>query len=129
MKTKRVVITTLGIFIVIASGTFGTCLSGDQPDDFLNTYSKVVDDIIAKCRAKADHLDSKSPRIRRMAVKAVVKGAYLRANKSELVKYLAAIGARPHPAEIQFHLNCIFYDMARSDKMYAVLFSEHPFPR
>ena len=119
------------LFIAIA-GTlllvFGWTLTGlcgeTATTDSAQTYGVFVDDFIAKCEAKADLLDSSSVNIRKIAMRATVKGGFVKSNRDQVIEYLAAQNVPLNAHRIEFHLNQVFAQSVHPEQVYARLLKE-----
>lgn len=120
MKNPAYIVLTLGILLATFLTTQGTSQSTDNPG-LAGKYSAFIDEAIAKCRKKAEFLDSKSQNIRRQAFIACLKGAYMKAHKEDLVSYLITIDAAPSRNRVQYHLNKRFYQAFKPKELYVFL--------
>lgn len=126
---KELLLTIAGTLLLICGATYtGYC--GDFTDVNPSLiYGACIDDYIKKCEAKAGLLDSASLNIRKMALRATVKGAYLRSNRAELIEYLEARAAALNPRRIQYHLNQKFAEAVHPIEVYTVLLDDRHAPK
>lgn len=105
------------LIIVIAQGSNQILENTNQA----GKYTTLIDETIAKCRNKAALFNSKSPNIRRQAVRACLKGAYLKLHKKEIDTYLVTIHAEPIRNRIEYYLNKRFYEALKPDELSVLL--------
>ena len=85
---SRLFIMIIGTAFLVCNGALnGFCGDVKNVKPLLN-YGTFIDDYAQKCEAKAALLDSGSVNIRKDAMRATIKGTYLRHNRANLVKYL-----------------------------------------
>ncbi len=84
-------------------------------------YGAFVDNYVQKCEYKASLLDSGSLNIRKNAMRATVKGAYLKANRTKLIRHLMEVNAPLNPNRIQYHLNQQFVRSVQPNEVYTAL--------
>lgn len=84
-------------------------------------YGAYIDNYVKKCECKASLLDSGSLNIRRIAMRATVKGAYLKANRTKLIRHLTEVNASLNPNRIQYHLNQQFARSVQPNEVYTAL--------
>ena len=84
-------------------------------------YGAFIDDYVGKCECKASLLDSDSLNIRRIAMRATVKGAYLKANRTKLIRHLMQVNAPLNPSRIAYHLNQQFARSVQPNEVYTAL--------
>jgi hypothetical protein len=124
MKRKAMIAIVGTLFLVLGGVLNGFC---DEAGDARRSviYGVLVDDYIKKCEAKAELLDSSSLNIRQSAVRATVKGAYIQANRKEMVNYLMKTNARYNTDRIRFHLNQKYAESISPQEVYVALFGEN----
>ena len=119
MKIRAIIITICTAMALACLTTQGV---GDDtgPIDLAGTYAAVINDTITRCLQKGQHLDSRSPNLRRAAIISCLKAGYLKAHKQDLIVYLANVMAVPSTGIIQYHLNKKFYETFRPHEIYAL---------
>ena len=124
MNAKSI-ITVIGTLFLI----FGVALTGFC-DERMNVspsliYGAFVDNYIQKFEAKAEMLDSGSFNIRKNALRATVKAAYVKSNRDIMVAYLVEKNVPFNGDRIEYHLNQKFTESVSPQKVYALLSKEH----
>ncbi len=122
---RNVLIAIVGtLFLVCGGALTGFC---DEANDARRAgiYGAFVDNYIQKCEAKADLLDSSSLNIRRSAMRATVKGAYIQANRTEIVAYLMKENTPLHADRIEYHLNRKYAESIFPQEVYVAVYGEH----
>ena len=118
---RKVLIAIIGTLVFIA----GTALSGmcEEVEGARKSilYGAFVDNYIQKCQAKADMLDSSSTHIRKDAIRATVKGAFIQSNRESMVKYLMAKNAPLNADRIEYHLNQKYAEVVFPQEVYIAL--------
>ena len=118
---KRTMIAIIGMVLLV----FGTAQAGvTGPTGHLKPsliYGAMIDEYVHKCEVKASLLDSGSLNIRKDAMRATVKGAYLKSNRTKMIRHLMEINAPLNPDRIAFHLNQKFAKSVQPEDVYAVL--------
>ncbi len=84
-------------------------------------YTSIINAAITKCQNKKVLLESRSPNIRRQAIMASIKGAYLKMRKKELVSYLISVKAAPTTHRVEYFLNKHFYQSIKPEEMVVLL--------
>ena len=84
-------------------------------------YGAFIDDYVQKCEFKASLLDSGSLNIRKTAMRATVKGAYLKANRTKMIRHLMEVNAPLNPNRIEYHLNQHFARSVQPNEVYTAL--------
>jgi hypothetical protein len=128
MKRKVLIAIVGSLFMVFAAAASGLC-DGPQDAERARIYGTVVDNYIQKCEAKAEMLDSGSLTIRKSAMRATVKGAYLRAHRTALVNHLVAAQAPLNADRIAYHLNMQYAQSFFSREVYLALLEGETHPR
>lgn len=122
---RTAMIAIVGTLLVV----FGGALAGmcDETEDirFSKIYGAFVDNYIQKCEAKAEMLDSGSLNIRKSAMRATVKGAFVQANRTTIIKNLMEEKAPLNIDRIEYHLNQMYAQSVYPQEVYAVLLNEH----
>ena len=117
-------ITIVGtVLLVLGGAMIGLSGEADQIKPSL-IYGAFVDDYIQKCQIKATLLNSSSLNIRKNAMRATVKGAYMRHNRVKLVKYLMEKNVSLNPRRIKYHLNQQFAKVVQPNEVYSALVEE-----
>ena len=124
MKRNVLIVIVGTLFLVCGGALTGFC---DEVNDArrAGAYGAFVDNYIQKCEAKADLLDSSSLNIRRSAMRATVKGAYIQANRAEIVAYLMEENAPLHADRIEYHLNRKYAESIFPQEVYVAVYGEH----
>ena len=73
----------------------------------------IVDQYIANCELKTRMKASRSPSLQRLAALAVMKQAYCRDYREQLVEEMVAVGVEPKAYQVHYHLNSRFFDAIR----------------
>jgi len=118
---KKSVYVLLATVLLVAFLTTQGISQPFEKSDQNSKYSDLIDEAIAKCQNKSSLLNSRSPNIRKQAIRACLKGAYLKVNKNELVAYLITVDAEPSRDRVEYHLNKRFYQSMKPDEMYVLL--------
>jgi hypothetical protein len=126
MKRKVLIAIVGSLFMVFAATTSGLC--DEVQAERARIYGTVVDNYIQKCEAKAEMLDSGSLTIRKSAMRATVKGAYLRAHRTALVNHLVAAQAPLNADRIAYHLNRQYAQSFFSREVYLALLEDESHP-
>lgn len=84
-------------------------------------YGAFLDNYVQKCECKASLLDSGSLNIRRIAMRATVRGAYLKANRTKLIRHLMELKAPLNTNRIKYHLNQQFAKSVQPNEVYTAL--------
>jgi len=120
MKRNHLIV-VIGIVLLI----FGTVQAGfSGGSDTIKPsliYGAYIDNYVQKCEYKASLLDSGSLNIRKTAMRATVKGAYLKANRTELIRHLMAVNAPLNADRIAYHLNQLFVRSVQPKEVYTAL--------
>jgi hypothetical protein len=87
-------------------------------------YAAIVADYLEKCRCKGALLGAKSAKIRKIAVRDTVKGAFVRQNQAELIQYLIENNVAVNPRRVEYVLNQRFNELVSPREVYTVLASE-----
>lgn len=124
MKCKAMIAIVGTLFLVFGGALSGFCDEADNTRRVV-IYGEFVDDYIQKCAAKAEMLDSSSLNVRQSAVRATVKGAYIQANRTEIVNYLMEENARFNADRIEYQINRKYAESAFPQEVYVALFGEH----
>ena len=120
MKSRLTIAIVGTILLVLGGALTGLCEEADHAKSSL-IYGAFVDNYIQKCEAKAELLDSGSFNIRRSAMQATVKGAFIQSNRASLIKYLKENNVPLNVDRIQYHLNQKFAQSVYGQNVYAVL--------
>ena len=122
---RTVLIAIVGTLFLVCGGSLaGFCGQTDavKPSQIYGAY---VDNYIKKCEAKADMLDSGSLNIRKSAMRATVKGAFVKSNRTSMVRYLVETNVPFNADRIEYHLNQKFAESVHPQKVYVTLLKEH----
>ena len=120
MKHKVMIAIVGTLFLVFGGALAGLC---GETDDV--SYGTFVDNYIQKCEAKAEMLDSRSLNIRKSAMRATLKGAFIQSNRTTMIKHLMEKNVPLNVHRIQYHLNQMFNESVHPQKVYAMLLKEH----
>lgn len=113
MKTNTTIFTALMVTLALmfALNAVAEETSTSQPADI---YGQLLDHYIAKCDAKLEMKDSGLNNIRRAAATAMLKGAFAKAYRTELISSMIEDGVEPKAYKVQVYLNDRFYSLVRS---------------
>ena len=118
---KRVMIAIIGtVLLVFGIAQAGISSGADNVKPSL-IYGAFIDNYVSKCECKASLLDAGSLNIRKNAMQATVKGAYLKSNRTKLIRHLMEVNAPLNPNRIEYHLNQQFTRSVQPDEVYTVL--------
>ena len=120
MKNLTYIVLATGLLLVTLMIAQGSSQSLEDTNQVVK-YSTFIDETIAKCRNKVALLDSGSSNIRRQAIHACLKGAYLKIHKTELVAYLVSANVKPSSDRVEYHLNKRFYQSLKPDELYVLI--------
>ena len=111
MKTRTGIFTVL---VVAFTLTFGFSAFGaeTQPSHRASLYEQLLDQFVDNCEAKIGMIRSKFDNIRRDAGIAVVKGAFAKTYRKELVNSMMEDAVSPKSYKIKLYLNNLFYRRA-----------------
>lgn len=118
---KSTVIAIIGTVLLVfgaAQASFSGNTSNLKPSLI---YGAFIDDFIHKCELKASLLDAGSLNIRKNAIRATVKGAFFKSNRTKLIRHLMVKNVSLNPNRIEFHLNQKFAQSVQPQAVYAVL--------
>lgn len=117
-NTVIVIIGTVLLVFGMAQASFGGNTGSLKPS---LVYGAFVDQYVHKCEVKASLLDAGSLNIRKDAMRATLKGAYVKSNRTKLIRYLMVKNVPLNPYRIEFHLNQKFAQSVQPKDVYAVL--------
>ncbi len=120
MKAKAMIATIGTVLLVFGIAQAGLSGGSDTIKPSL-IYGAFLDNYVQKCEFKASLLDSGSLNIRKIAMRATVKGAYLKANRTKLIRHLMEVNAPLNPSRIAYHLNQQFADSVQPNEVYTAL--------
>ena len=123
MKSKLFIAIAGTLFLLFGWTLTGLCGEAATTDS-AQAYGTFVDDYIDKCEAKADLLDSSSVNIRKIAIRAIVKGGFVQSNRDQVIEYLTAKKVPLNAHRVQFHLNQLFAQSVHPEEVYARLMRE-----
>jgi hypothetical protein len=113
MKTNTTIFTaimvTLGLMVSFNAGAEESITI-----DPAATYGQLLDQYIAKCDAKLEMKDSGLNNIRRAAATAMLKGAFAKTYRTELIDGMIQEGVEPKAYKVQLFLNDRFYRLVRT---------------
>jgi hypothetical protein len=87
-------------------------------------YAALIADYLQKCDCKRRLLSAKSPNIRKGAFIDTLKGAYVRVNQVELVRYMMGKNVAVNPRRVEYVINQLFTEQVSPQEVYAVLANE-----
>ncbi len=87
-------------------------------------YAAFIVDYLEKCDCKGELLNAKSLSIRKAAVRDTVKGAYVRDNQAELVRYMLENNVPMNPRRVEYVINQQFTAQVSPQEVYTVLAKE-----
>ena len=123
MKGKAMIVFVGTLFLVCGGALTGLC--GEMETANPSTiYGVFVDNYIQKCEAKADMLESGSLNIRKSAMQATIKGAFLESNRNAMVDYLMENNVPLNAHRIEYHLNMKYAESVLPQQVYALLLKE-----
>ena len=123
MKCKVLIAMVGALFLVCGGPLAGMCDEAENISPSL-IYGAYVDKYIDKCEAKAKLLDSGSYNIRKNAMRATLKGAFLQSNRAAMIAYLMESEAPFNAHRIEYHLTGKFTESVDPRKLYAMLLKE-----
>jgi hypothetical protein len=123
MKRNLIIVIVGAMFLVLGGALTGLCGEAEDARSSL-IYGAFVDNYVQKCEAKAEMLDSGSFNIRRSAMQATVKGAFIQSNRDSMIKYLKENNVPLNVHRIQYHLNQKFAQSVYHQNVYAALLEE-----
>ena len=124
MKSKLFIAIIGTMVLVLGAAQAGLCGEADRVASS-ERYGAFVDKYIKKCASKAEMLDSDSFNIRKNAMRATVKGAFLQSNRTTMINYLAEKNVPMNPDRIEYHLNQKFAEAVLLQGVYAALTQDH----
>jgi hypothetical protein len=120
----NLLITITGTLLLVFGWTLTGLCGETTTTDPAQAYGAYVDDYIAKCEAKADLLDARSVNIRKIALRSIVKGGFVKSNRDQMIEYLVVKNVPLNAHRIQYHLNQLFARSVHPDQVYARLLRE-----
>jgi hypothetical protein len=123
MKRKVLIAIVGTLFLVCGGALTGLCGETDNVSPSL-IYGAFVDNYIQKCEAKARLLDSGSLNIRKSAIRATLKGAFLQSNRTTMVKHLMEKKVPFNAHRIEYHLTRKYTASVQPQEVYAMLLKE-----
>jgi hypothetical protein len=110
MKTRTGILT---VIVVAFTLTFGFSAFGaeTQPSHKASLYEQMLDQFVDNCEAKIGMIRSKFDNIRRDAGIAVVKGAFAKTYRKELVNRMRQDEVSPKFYKVKLYLNNLFYSL------------------
>lgn len=121
---RNLIIAIIGtMFLVFGGALTGLCGEIEDARSSL-IYGAFVDNYVQKCEAKAEMLDSGSSNIRRNAMQATVKGAFIQSNRDAMIQYLKENNVPLNVDRIQYHLNQKFAQSVYHQNVYAALLED-----
>ena len=122
---SNLIIAIVGTMVLVFGGVL-TGLCGESEDVKSSLiYGAFVDNYIQKCSAKAEMLDSGSLNIRKSAMRATIKAAFLQSNRATMVDYLKENNVPLNRDRIEYHLNQKFAASVHPQMVYAALTEEY----
>lgn len=111
MKTRKV-FWLMGLTILVVMGWNSLAIGQDAMEN-RQAIEAIVNDFITSCEIKAGMKESQSEALQRTAALAVMKQAYVRNFKEQLLDEMVAAGVEPKPYQVHYHLNNRFFDAIR----------------
>jgi hypothetical protein len=108
MKTRTGIITVLAVALTLTFG-FSAFGAETQPSHKASLYEQLLDQFVDNCEAKLGMIRSKFDHIRRDAGIAVVKGAFAKTYRKELVSSMMEDDVSPKFYKVTVYLNNLFY--------------------
>jgi hypothetical protein len=120
----NVLIAMVGALLLVFGGPLeGMCDdTGDVSPSLI--YGAFVDKYIVKCEAKAKLLDSGSYNLRKSAMRATLKGAFIQSNRASMIAYIMENEVPFNAHRIEYHLTRKFTESVHPQKLYAMLLKE-----
>ena len=108
MKARTSIFTVLAVTFTLILGysAFGAEV---QPTHNASIYEQLLDEFVDKCEAKTGMVRSRLENIRRDAGVAVVKGAFAKTYRKELVSSMMEDEVGPKFYKVKLYLNKLFY--------------------
>ena len=110
MKTRTVIFTVLVVAFTLAFG-FSAFGAETQPSHRASLYEQLLDQFVDNCEAKLGMIRSKFDNIRRDAGVAVIKGAFAKTYRKELVNSMMENEVSPKLYKVKLYLNNLFYSL------------------
>ncbi len=103
----------VGLSVLIVVGWHSPAMG--QPEDMQRRQAieAIVDQFLNSCEIKTGLKDSQSMELQRAAALAVMKKAYIKSFKGQLLDEMVAAGVEPKAYQVHYHLNSKFFDAIR----------------
>lgn len=107
-------IITLGLLMFIVSAV----CAETQPHrtDSSGPYAKTIDKLILKCENKIGYRHSRSNEMQLVAALSVIKSAYLREYKTQLIQEMKLKNIDPIDYKVYYFINSHFFKIAQKSK-------------
>ncbi len=103
----------IGLTVLMVVGWNGLAMGQHSDTDKKVAIEAVVDEYLNSCEIKESLMTSESKTLQRTAALAVMKQAYFRNFKEQLVEEMVAMGVEPKPYQVHYHLNAKFFEAIR----------------
>ena len=115
MKTKAAKFTALMVVLTLIFGFNAVC-EETTAASAVGVYEQLLDQYIAKCDAKLEMKSSSLENVRRAAAVAMLKGAFVKTYREELIDNMIEDEVEPKSYKVQLYLNERFYSLVRTHK-------------
>ena len=115
MKTKAAILTVLMVTLALFHA-FSAVGEEARAEEEMIVLESLLDQYIAKCDAKQEMKASNLENVRRAAAVAMLKGAFVKTYRQELINGMIEDGVEPKVHKVQLYLNDRFYRLVRTDK-------------
>jgi len=117
MKTKAAIFSVFMVTLTLIFGFNAVC-EETRPSQAANVYEHLLEQYISRCDAKIEMKNSNMDNIRQAAAIALIKGAFAKTYRKELINGMIQDGISPKSYKVQVYLNDQFYSLVR-DRFYA----------
>lgn len=115
MKTKATQLTVLMVTLMLIFGFSAVC-EETNAGQVVNVYEQLLDQYVANCDAKLEMKASNLENVRRAAAVAMLKGAFVKTYRNELISSMIEDEVEPKSYKVQLYLNDRFYSLVRANK-------------
>jgi len=115
MKTKAAIISVLLNAVTLVLGFNAVC-GETLSKQTENAYQQLLDQYIARCDSKIEMKESSMGNIRRAAAIAVIKGAFAKTHREDLIIDMIQKEVDPKSYKVDVFLNDRFYSIVRDNK-------------
>ena len=113
MKTNTRIFTALMVTMALVFA-FNAVAEETSTNQTTDVYGQLLDQYIARCDAKLEMKDSSLNNIRKAAATAMLKGAFVKTYRAELISGMIEDGVEPKAYKVKVYLNDRFYSLVRS---------------